>query len=285
MKSTLITIHYDREIQLNNLLRGLSLGTNVPDEVIVINMGQKPNIYKDYNLNLKIEQIEGDDRARLPIGQSRNLGAKLASFETLHFLDVDCIPDKFYIEKMNDGLLNQNGLFMGTPKYLFDEVSEDFTFNELEKQSTEHHKRPSVKGIERSNDAGLFWSLCFSISRSSFKKLGGFDEGYYGYGGEDTDLSFTCKKLNFPFFLTEAVAYHQQHGFYKPPVDKLQAIVDNCNYFYSKWNHWPMDKHLKAFAEYGYVDWEENQKKPIKVINKPDQFSIEQFYIKDIPYA
>ena len=41
---------------------------------------------------------------------------------------------------------------------------------------------------------GLFWSLNFAVRRTVWDELGGFDEGFGGYGGEYTDLAFTARQ-------------------------------------------------------------------------------------------
>ncbi|MGB3591425.1 MAG: galactosyltransferase-related protein [Nonlabens sp.] len=283
--STAITIHYDREQQLNNMLRGLAKCSKHPEEVLIINMGPQPKIHRDYGLNIQVKQIEGDDSARLPIGEARNMGAQLASHDHLHFLDVDCIPGHHYLQDMTRYLYQNDGLVMGTPRYLYEDPKPQFSCEDLYSISSAHHKRPRVEQVQKCDDPGMFWSLCFSITKQTFNKLGGFDSNFQGYGGEDTDLSFRCKEQQVPFFLAPCEVYHQQHGFYKPPVDKIDSIVENCNYFYSKWNRWPMDKHLKAFQQRGYIDWSQDQTAPIKIIKRPDTFNMEQFYVNDMPYA
>jgi GT2 family glycosyltransferase len=189
------------------------------------------------------------------------------------------------MEEMCRNLNLVDGLVMGTPRYLYDEPAEDFTNEILFNESIEHHKRPTVEAISQCKDPGLFWSLCFSITKERFDFLGGFDPNYFGYGAEDTDMSFTCQKEGVPFYLSPTIAYHQHHGFYSPPVDKMESIISNCNYFYSKWGVWPMDKHLKAFARQGFVKWDENTNEPISLNEQPDPFTTEQFYVNDRPYA
>ncbi len=186
---------------------------------------------------------------------------------------------------MSHHLEHVKGLVMGTPRYLFTEPSKYFNSQELLENSVFHYKRPIVDNLKTCDDPGLFWSLCFSIRGDDFQKLGGFDENYHGYGGEDTDLSFTSKKMGMPFHLSSSAVFHQQHGFYSPPVDKIESVIDNCNYFKFKWGKWCMQKHLKAFTSQGYINWKEGQSEPVKINRIPTPFVLEQFYVKDQPYA
>ncbi len=46
MKNSVITIHYKRNKQLNNMLRGIALSNLQPDEILIINMGHSPQLLK-----------------------------------------------------------------------------------------------------------------------------------------------------------------------------------------------------------------------------------------------
>ena len=38
-----------------------------------------------------------------------------------------------------------------------------------------------------------FWSLAFAVTPATHERIGGFDEGYAGYGAEDTDYAFRAR--------------------------------------------------------------------------------------------
>ncbi|WP_409241961.1 glycosyltransferase family 2 protein, partial [Caballeronia sp. INML3] len=40
----------------------------------------------------------------------------------------------------------------------------------------------------------MFWSLNFACHLNTFEQIGGFDDAYTGYGGEDTDFAFRAKR-------------------------------------------------------------------------------------------
>lgn len=281
---SLITIHYNREEQLNNLLRGVARSARIPSEILIINMGKTPAIASDIDLPLILHQIKGEDAKMLPISEARNIGASLASYNVLHFLDVDCIPSKQYFDIMFSETVLTQGLFMGTPYYLSSVPKATHTEADLIATSVPHPRRPIVNSRIISKDPGLFWSLCFTISQEVFTAIGKFDVYYKGYGAEDTDLSFTCQSLNIPFLITNARVYHQQHGFHRPPLDKVEAIVHNCNHFYSKWNFWPMEKYLYAFAKAGYINWKPELTKPIATLQKPSEEAICHSYVNNEPF-
>ncbi|WP_425466922.1 galactosyltransferase-related protein [Rarobacter faecitabidus] len=50
---------------------------------------------------------------------------------------------------------------------------------------------PAPGEIVAGGSYDLFWSLTFALSSATWQRIGGFDEGYCGYGGEDTDFAST----------------------------------------------------------------------------------------------
>lgn len=283
--NSLITIHHKRKRNLENTLKAISRGSQLPDEVIVVNIGPEPSLTEDFGFDLKWVQIDDYDPQFLPIPKARNLGAAKAEGDHLIFLDVDCVPSADFVKTISNYLENHKGLIMGHPKYLYHSIKGDEVDKELKAISRDHHKRPSVDGIEECSDPGLFWSLCFGISKRLFEKLEGFDEGFKGYGGEDTDLSFRCKQNDVPFYLCDAVTFHQHHGFYSPPLNNMESIVANSNYFRKKWGAWCMQKHMKAFKMMGFVDWDEKASREASIIKEVEPFQMEQYYVHDAPYA
>lgn len=62
---------------------------------------------------------------------------------------------------------------------------------------------------ETINNAFDFWSGNFSVSSQAFKAVGGFDEGFVGWGAEDVELGFRLLKHNVPIlFKLNAGGYH-----------------------------------------------------------------------------
>lgn len=282
---SLITIHHNRELHLQHMLQGIAANSILPDEVVVVNMGRLPDIDIPHALNIIWVDVEVENEKQLPIGHSRNMGVEHATGDHLIFLDVDCIPEVNFIEILSHQIKKYGGLIMGQPKYLIQPLDNKKEPQALDDISVFHPQRPRINRLEEWGDPGMFWSLCFGISRKDFKAIGRFDEKYSGYGAEDTDLSFTCRDKEIKFYLSPAIVYHQQHGFFKPPINQLEAIIDNCNVFYSKWNHWCMGNHLQAFAELGLIDWKTDQNHPIKLLKNIDSFEMDQYYISHLPYA
>jgi GT2 family glycosyltransferase len=149
---------------------------------------------------------------------------------------------------------------------------------DLAARSREHPARPHPSGPEpvATDRYELFWSLSFAIRRTAYReRLGGFDEALDGYGGEDTDLAFTARARGIPlWWVPTAVAYHQHHATYAPPLPHLRSIVANAIRFRGKWGGWPMDGWLRAFAAQGLVRWDPDGDE-LTVLREPTAAEIE----------
>ncbi|HCQ76674.1 MAG TPA: hypothetical protein DIV44_07695 [Leeuwenhoekiella sp.] len=280
---SIITIHYGRQEHLNNLILGIERNSIHPKELIIINMD--PKLKLDYNgpLTINLNNILSDRANLLPIANARNLGAELAETNHLLFLDVDCIPEDSYIKNLNNQLEVYKGLIMATPRYLKKPVTRVETIDLIDK-STLHPRRPAYSKVTLIDHYELFWSLCFAMTKQDFKALQGFDEEYKGYGAEDTDFAFKAKAAGMKFCLSPAIAFHQQHSFVRPPLDKIEGIVNNANYFNKKWNIWPMEKALKTFDKAGFITFDTSTN-TYSINHLPDEHSIEKYRVINEPFA
>ncbi len=96
------------------------------------------------------------------------------------------------------------------------------------------------------------------MTRTTFQRLGGFDEAFTGYGAEDTDFGFTARAAGVELlFLGRPGAFHQHHGVVDPPLQHLADIVRNARIFRRKWEMWPMQGWLGRFRDMGLVSWTE----------------------------
>ncbi|OLT37643.1 hypothetical protein BJF82_10075 [Kytococcus sp. CUA-901] len=99
-----------------------------------------------------------------------------------------------------------------------------------------------------------FWSLNFAMTAADFEAVGGFDEAYVGYGGEDTDFAQRLGAAGGSMaWLGGAVAHHQWHTTHSPPWDHVEDVVRNAGVFAERWGWWPMEGWLEQFATEGLV--------------------------------
>ena len=144
-------------------------------------------------------------------------------------------------------------LLSGTVSYLDPPGSDGYSPAELE-AARPHPARPAPAPgqLVLAEDLRLFWSLSFAVDAPTWSAAGGFDEGYEGYGGEDTDFGQRAASADAAlWWVGGAPAYHQWHPVSDPPVEHLADIVRNANRFRERWGWFPMHGWLDAFAARG----------------------------------
>ncbi|WP_231489794.1 glycosyltransferase family 2 protein [Pedobacter sp. Leaf170] len=258
-KISVVTIVKNRQPALENVIIGLSQNTRLPNELIVIHMNEEP-----YNLKNQAFEIEAITMCGkgLPLAAARNFAIKHATFEHVIFLDADCIPAADLIMRYSE-LFSKDMLLCGRTKYLPKSVMQYQQFwTDLNEISEPDPVRSSVEQYPYE----LFWSLNFACSKTVYSKIGGYDEGYIGYGAEDTDFAFSARAAGVEMQTVDAFAYHQYHASYNPPLNHLNDIVANAMYFYQKWKKWPMEGWLKRFADMKLIKWENDS---IELIRNP----------------
>ena len=121
--------------------------------------------------------------------------------------------------------------------------------------ATVHGFRPRpADGAVEAGPHELFWSLSFAATSALWQHVGGFDEGYSGYGGEDTDFGLVARDRGVDvLWVGGATAYHQHHPTADPPVQHLDDILANGARFARRWGFWPMRGWLDAFEQRGLV--------------------------------
>ncbi|MEO7059965.1 MAG: galactosyltransferase-related protein [Lapillicoccus sp.] len=263
-----ITLAHGRHEHLRGQLDGLGRGTTTPGTYVVAAMadpGIAPLVAANPPAGARVIVVDvAGSPAALPLAAARNRAAAAAidaGAEVLVFLDVDCIPAPdliaVYAEACRataDSTMPE--LFSGPVHYLPPAASSDgYTTAEL-MASSPHPARPVVVDTDRAiaDDIRLFWSLSFALTARSWKVVGGFDQGYSGYGGEDTDYALSAAAVGGRLWWTRgATAYHQHHDIDSPPVRHLEAIVSNSNRFHSRWGVFPMEGWLAAFEAQGLI--------------------------------
>ena len=259
---TCCVIARGRVDHLRRVLAGLRHQTTAPHEVVVVSMGD-PRVASVASTDPVVSSVglvEHELDGPLPLARARNAAARRADGDVLVFLDVDCIPAP---ELVADYLRQQRpGLLMGTVRHLPPGVPSStgaWSVRVLREKGRLHPARPRPSVATQTSRYELFWSLNFAVQRETWRALGGFDERYDGYGGEDTDLAFEARDRGIPaWFVAGAEAFHQHHPVEDPPVEHLHDIVANARRFHAKWRTWPMTGWLESFADLGLIDWTED---------------------------
>ena len=268
MSLSVLTLVRNRTEHLVNLLEGVARSAMQPDEIIVVDMSDTPVRLEGQHPLVRFERLETDG---LPLAQARNHAAACAKGERLVFLDVDCIPMRDCLGMLSDAIGAHDRLVCAEVRYLGPgDASGAWDEATLLAKGEVHPVRPfPAQGLAQVDNPGLFWSLAFAIRRSTFQRIGGFDERFRGYGAEDTDFGFAARDAGLPlYFLGGALACHQYHPSFDPPLQHLEDIVANARRFREKRGFWPMAGWLDQFAALGLVEWQDDT---LSILRHPTQ--------------
>lgn len=267
-----ITIVHERHAHLARQLWGLARQTREPDLLVVVAMDD-PEVEAVVRRGAAIDgavDVVSLSRRRglLPLAAARNEGACVAmsrGADVLVFLDVDCIPSEVLVERYAAVLTHgPDGpqdwgpgpvVACGEVAYLPPIAADgDYRDRDLPAISRAHPARPVLAPgqLALAEDLRLFWSLSFAVTARDWARIGGFDDAYLGYGGEDTDFGQRLGAAGGRMlWVGGAQAFHQHHETASPPVQHVREIVDNANLFAERWGWWPMEGWLAAFEERG----------------------------------
>jgi len=155
IKYTVIITHLNRENNLSNTLMGLNCQKELPQQVIVVNMGEEIAVASNYKFELNVIQYPWDWQF-MPLAGARNFGAAQITEGQLVFLDVDCIPASDFCSKISRSSKTHNALVMGSPKYLLSRLVKEINLEWMKENSVYHPLRPIVAGVKRENCYELF---------------------------------------------------------------------------------------------------------------------------------
>lgn len=255
-----VTVVHGRHEHLRAQQQTLAGGDARPDVYVVVAMGDPD-----------VEAVLGDDPrplvvpidldpAGLPLAAARNWGMDLAcdlGCDVLVGLDVDCLA--------GPGLVSgYAGVARGDPRhvwsgpvtYLDPPGAGGYPLGRLADLDDPHPARPAPAcgEVEHGGDPALFWSLSYALSADAWRRSGGFDERYVGYGGEDTDFGRRAAAAGLCLgWVGSARAYHQHHPVSSPPVEHLDDILRNGRLYRDRWGEWPMRGWLCELEERGLV--------------------------------
>ncbi|MEH3099941.1 galactosyltransferase-related protein [Sphingomonas adhaesiva] len=265
---SVVTLARGRPDHLVNVVRGLAGQTCLPVELIVAVMQDEEYVLPDAPFPVRQIRIAHD---ALPLAAARNAAAQLAQGELLVFLDMDCIPAPALVADYAGLMAGFDGLLMGEVMYLPGGATQAWGYDRFAAVAVRHSDRrgPPPRGREICADYRCFWSLNFAMRSATFLTLGGFDERYCGYGGEDTDFGKMLDQAGVPIaWIKGGLAYHQYHPHHMPPVHHIDSVVRNAQLFEAKWGYRTMGHWLHAFRLMGLID--DTAGRPIRILRRPD---------------
>ena len=258
---SVVTLVRNRNDMLRNLCLSLAAQTSDDFDLTIVRAGgdEDPRDVAD-DFGFTVVTCHGgrthDDR--IDYSGARNYGARRASGHLLLFVDADTMLGPRSVESMNGALATVDALCTGELTYLppnHDRLG-DTTFERLAETARPHPARPSTpsSGFRLGSDHAMVWGLNMGLRRAAFEAAGGFDEGYHGYAGEDTDFARRLKALRFSTaFVAGVEILHQHHDSFEPPLHQFSATVSNAQRYYDSWGEWPMVGWLDRFEELGLI--------------------------------
>ena len=282
-----LTIAAGRGEHLANVVRGFEAQTRRPDELVVGVMQDAE--YADLpETSFPIRQVlVPRTNGEINLAAARNRAAEAATGEVLVFVDVDCIPAPSLVEDYATACVPGRGLVMGEVLYLRQGATENgLDYARWAEDGVRHSDRqgPPESGLRRCEDYRCFWSLNFAMNRADWDAAGGFHEGYYGYGGEDTDFGRVLDARGIAIWWTRgARVYHQFHDHCMPPIHHVASVIRNAEHFATRWGHRTMEHWLHGFRLMGLI---ESTRTGLRILRAPDEADYALCrQAPDMPYA
>jgi glycosyltransferase involved in cell wall biosynthesis len=201
---------YNRPDEVAELLESLSLQTEKPFEVVVVEDGSTlpcNQVVDNYSDRLNIIYHVKSNTGR---SDSRNVGMQLARNDYFIFTDSDCVFPPHYFECLNKQLQTNFCDCFGGP----DAAHE--SFSDLQKAinyaMTSFFTTGGIRGGKRQMEKFKPRTFNMGFSRAVFEKVGGFKDMF----GEDIDLSIRITQAGFHTSLFHDVfVYHKRRVSFK----------------------------------------------------------------------
>ncbi len=214
-----VTIVSGRRAHLAGLLAGLVRQEHPVDELVIVRMDEE-SVDVPERLTARttvVDQLpEPDFPQRLPLAAARNRGVRASTADTVVLLDVDCVPGAAMVSAYHQAT-SVDGLLCGAVRYLEPgHPKPGWTEPDLRAASQPHPARPAPGPgrLVRHDRHELAWTTSLAVQRELFERVGGFDERFTGYGGEDTDFGtgpkrpgWACGGATTPWLITSTTPH------------------------------------------------------------------------------
>ncbi|MBN2535319.1 MAG: glycosyltransferase family 2 protein [Spirochaetales bacterium] len=254
IKYSFVIPAYNNKRLLKNTLIALNYQENFGKEdyeVVIIDDGSDDNTeayISDINKNYACQYIYIERDEKSCRSRARNYGWNAAKGGVIIFIDSDILINRNYLKEIERCFdIDDNIILFGTVFRL----KEDISLEDVEDGSIFKQFVSGINKIEYLEERHIFfnifsynnyfhpfsWSFVFSgnvaVSRKNLKAIGGFDEAYVCWGGEDTEWGYRAYnnglRLVYNHKLEALHQYHQEEIQKKNSSNKA-----NLDYFFRK---------------------------------------------------
>lgn len=225
-------------------------------EVIVVDDGSSDGsdlLVQEFQSKIPIKYFFQDDDG-FRVAKARNLGIQHVEFSTILFFDSGMIASSKLLQLHFDRQKAQSdliiiGLSFGVNEYdtrCANEIEEIIQNNSIDNAFEKMGMLPQLKDCRidylttinfqlecTSIPWILFWTGHVSVSTSAVKRVGGFDEWFHSWGGEDVELGLRLFQLGCRFELLSSIeSLHYPHA--KDAAKKQAESQKNIQYIHQK---------------------------------------------------
>lgn len=227
---TIIIVTFNSAEYLEKCLNSIEKNKYLNFEIIVIDNGSSDETINILRQFKKVKVF--DAKENLGYAGANNLGMTKAEGNFVFFLNPDTLVDKNFLSAaMKPMIENENVAAVQPLVYLFDKKTINLSGKVTHFLGYDWIRDYKAEKVARE---GRIWSMSGSgvlVRRSTFEKVGGFDDFYFMYY-EDTDLSWKFNLIGKKIVFTpRSILYHDYKYLpkedYQPLVRKLFYIERN----------------------------------------------------------
>ena len=189
---TAVIVSKNRDVNAQFCIESIGCGDYVPN-VILVDFGSKKNLNyleKKYKF-LKVIRVDRNTK-EFHKARAINIGIKNVKTKFMCITDIDQIFDKNFFSVVESTLLENPKQLVMCKTYFLKTIPKIITSCDVGK------KFPVLLGLAKNSGIKFHGDgCCNGILTKLAMKIGGYDETYIGYGGEDSDFALRANLCKF----------------------------------------------------------------------------------------